>query len=60
MDEEKQKPSSPRKSEKFIKIKPLKDHVICHNEYYIEIKKGESCEVPALFKDNLKTEKVIK
>ena len=42
------------------KVKPLKDFVIKHNAYYFELKKGESIEVPEIFIQNLKTEKVIK
>lgn len=45
---------------KTIKIKPLKDHVISHNEFYYEIKKGEEIEIDARFKQTLKTEKVTR
>jgi len=42
------------------KINPLRDFTIVCNEHRIEIKKGEKIEVPQVFLDNLKTEKVIK
>jgi len=41
-------------------ISPLKDFVIHTHEVHIEIKKGEKLEVPKMFLQNLKTEKVIK
>lgn len=44
----------------FTEIKPLKDFVICMNEFYYEIKKGEKIKVHKMFLPNLKTEKVIK
>jgi hypothetical protein len=56
MKEEKEKSLSME----MKKIKPLKDFVIHMNEYHYELKKGESIEVPSIFVENLKTEKVIK
>ncbi len=38
----------------------LRDFVICWNEYYKEIKAGDDIsDVPEMFYENLKTEKVI-
>lgn len=45
--------------EKMVEVKPLKDHVIHHNQYHIELKKGVKAEVPEIFIPNLKTEGVI-
>lgn len=42
-----------------VSIKPLKDFVIHHNDIHIELKEGEECEVPSMFLDNLKAEKII-
>lgn len=37
-----------------------KDFVICHNEYYREIKKGDDIsDVPSKFKSNLKIEGIL-
>jgi hypothetical protein len=49
-----------KKVSKIQKIKPLKDFVIKQNDFYYEIKKGESIEIDKRFLPNLKTEKVIK
>jgi len=41
----------------------LKDHVLCQNEHYFDIKKGENLDklkVPAEFNEVLITEKVLK
>lgn len=41
----------------------LKDHVLCQNEYFFDIKKGDDLnelEVPKKFDDVLITEKVLK
>ncbi len=43
----------------MVEIIPLKDFVIHHNEYHIELIEGEAIEVPAKFLQNLKTEKII-
>ena len=48
------------KSKKMISIMPLKDFHISHNGVDIVIKEGERIEVPKLYIQNLKTEKVIK
>lgn len=40
-------------------ITPKKDHVIKHNEFYYDLKKGVTTEVNKLFIETLKTEKVI-
>jgi len=45
---------------KTIKIKPLKDHIIAHNEFFYDIKKGEEIEIDERFKVTLKTEKVMR
>lgn len=58
--EEPKKKMKEKKSSGMEKINPLKDHVINFNNVKIEIKKGESIEVPKMFIPNLKTEKVIK
>jgi len=49
-----------KKKPKTIKILPLRDHVIKHNEFYYEIKKGEEIEIDIRFKETLKTEKVTR
>lgn len=37
-----------------------KDFVICHNDYFKEIKKGDDIsDVPPIYIENLKTENVI-
>lgn len=44
------------------KIIAKKDFVICHNEYFYDIKKGDNINelnIPKKFLENLKTEKVI-
>jgi len=43
-----------------VEILPLKDFVIKHNDFYVELKSGESIEIPVKFLQNLKTENVIK
>lgn len=48
----------PTKSD-MVEIVALKDFVIHFNEIHIELVKGEVAEVPAMFIDNLKAEKVI-
>jgi len=45
---------------KLIMVRPLRDFKIVHNEHCIELIKGERVEVPKMFVQNLKTEKVIK
>lgn len=45
---------------KTLKIKPLRDHVIKHNEFFYDLKKGEEIEVDIRFKQTLKTEKVMR
>ena len=44
----------------FIKVTPLRDHVIHQNDVHIELKKGEPCEVPIRFEQTLKSEGLIK
>lgn len=51
---EKEKPS------KEVEVKPLKDFIIKHNDFYFELIKGEKISIPKMFIPNLKTEKVIK
>lgn len=41
------------------KVIPLKDHVIKHNDFYYELKKGFAIYVNKIFIQTLKTEKVI-
>lgn len=49
-----------KEKSKTIKIKPLRDYVLKHNEFYYEIVKGEEIEVDKRFKETLKTEKVTR
>jgi len=49
-----------KKEAKSKKIKPLKDFIIKQNDFMLELKEGESIEVPSKYLANLKTEKVIK
>ena len=60
MYEQKESKSYDPKKGKSLKVKPLKDHVIHHNDDHIELKKGEACEVPSKYLETLRTEKVIK
>lgn len=57
--EETQEQPVEQKSE-MKKVTPKKDFVLHFNDVHIELKKGESVEVPTMFLQNLKTEKVIK
>jgi len=42
------------------KRKALRDFTICHNEFQLEIKKGDDLsKIPVKFIENLKTEKVL-
>jgi len=60
MFEKKQsKKVSKKKMEDEYKVIPSRDFVISHNGYYIELKEGVPCEVPPMFLENLKTEKII-
>lgn len=43
-----------------VKIVPLKNFTITHNDYHIELKEGVSVPVPRLFLQNMVTEGVIK
>ena len=45
---------------KLVEVDPLKDHVIKHNAYFYELKKGKTAKVAEIFLAALKTEKVIK
>ena len=45
---------------KLVEVAPLKDHVIKHNAYFYELKKGKTAKVAEIFLAALKTEKVIK
>ena len=58
MSEEKKE--SKKKASGMKKIKPLRDFRLCFNEHDYDLKKGEEIEVPSMFLENLKTEKVIK
>lgn len=49
-----------KKESVLMSIMPLKDFVICCNEYKYDIKKGVEIEVHKMFLQNLKTENVIK
>ena len=45
---------------KSAKRKALRDFTIRHNEFYLEIKKGDDLsKIPVKFMENLKTEKVL-
>jgi hypothetical protein len=57
---EKEKSSKSSKKTEMKEVKPLKDFTIVQNEHKYELKKGEAIEVPKMFLQNLKTEKVIK
>jgi len=54
---EKKKPS--KRSDGMISINPKKDFHIVFNQYDIKIIKGEKIDIPKMFEENLKTEKVI-
>ena len=60
MEKQEKKEKPVEKKSELEEIKPLKDFVIKHNEFYYEIKKGEAIKVHKKFLPNLKTEKVIK
>lgn len=63
MSEEKQTVNASKPKEKkstLAEITPLKDHVIRHNEFHYDLKKGEKSLVDKKFLDALKAEKVIK
>lgn len=55
----KEKELKDEKAKKVSKLIAKKDHVIKHNEHYIEIKKGDEVKVPEKFIETLKTENVI-
>ena len=48
-----------KKSHGKTEIMPLRSFYISYNEIQIDIKEGVSVEVPNIFLQNLKTEKVI-
>lgn len=48
-----------KKEPKFVSVIPLRDFHIVHNEHDIKLVKGEEQDVPNMFINNLKTEKVI-
>ena len=49
-----------KKSYKREVLIAKKDFTICHNDYFKKIKEGDDIsEVPKMFHENLKTEKVL-
>ena len=60
-DEATQKIEAPKGvvSNGMIKVTPLKDWHIKFNEHDIKLKEGEAIEVPKIFEQSLKIEKVI-
>ena len=48
-----------KENKEVKKLIAKKDHVIKHNEFYYEIKKGDIVKVDKIFLQVLKTEKVI-
>ncbi len=53
------KPKTKKEKSNLITIIPLRDHVIKHNEFYYDIKKGKMIDVDKRFLEVLQTEKVI-
>jgi hypothetical protein len=49
----------PKKESKSVSIIPLKDHIICHNEFYYDLKEGVEIEIDKKFLEVLLSEKVI-
>ena len=51
---------TPKKEKSSSKVKALKDFKFSFNGKVYDLKEGEDVEVPEMFLQNLKTEKVIK
>lgn len=51
-----------KETQKVIKKIAKKDFVICHNDYYCRINKGDdlnSLNIPEIYNNNLKKEEVL-